>query len=174
MSRTPAYVQVPPDSTGKKINASVLTDSNSDVVERQIISIGDPATEGQIANVTASGALQVDPSGVTQPATVQPRAATLTNAAVSFSGSGDNTVVAAVSAKTTKVYRLFLVSAGNTTITIKDGSTSLTGAMTLYAGGSLCLDFSSEPWFTGSTNTALIINSSSAVQVSGSIGYINS
>jgi hypothetical protein len=102
-------------------------------------------------------------------------AAALTSAAVTFASSGDNTVVAAVSAKTTKVYRLMIVVAGATSIIFKDGAgTSLTGAMPIAANGSITLDFDGEPWFTGSTNTAFIINSSNAVQVSGIIYYINS
>jgi hypothetical protein len=98
----------------------------------------------------------------------------LTAAAVSHSASGDNTVVAAVAGKTTRVYRLFLVVAGTTVITIKDGAgTALTGVMTFAAGGSLILDFQAEPWFSCTAGNAFIINSSNAVQISGTVYYVN-
>lgn len=98
----------------------------------------------------------------------------LTATPITFATSGDNTVVAAVAAKTTRVYRIFFVCAAGTVITIKNGAgTALTGAMTMGAGGAFMLDFQAEPWFTCSANTAFIINSSNAVQVSGAVYYVN-
>lgn len=99
----------------------------------------------------------------------------LTGAAITFAASGDNTVVAAVASQTTKVYRMYFVVAGATNITIKNGAgASLTGAVPLAANGGMMLDFSSRPWYTTSTNTAFIINSSAAVQVSGRVEYVTS
>ncbi len=104
-----------------------------------------------------------------------PLAAQLTPAAISFSASGDNTVVAGVSAKTVKIYRLILTIAGATVLTFKSGAgTSLTGAMALNAGGSITLDFTSEPWFTTATAAAFVINSTNAVQVSGKVDSLTS
>ena len=80
--------------------------------------------------------------------------------------------IAGVLGQTAKVYRLFLVAAGATNLTIKDGATALTGAIALPANGSITLDFDGEPWFTGSPNTNFIINSSAAVQISGRIYFI--
>jgi hypothetical protein len=98
----------------------------------------------------------------------------LTSAAITFSSSGDNTVVSAGAGQvTTRVHRLFIVVAGATSITIKNGAgASLTGAMPLSAGGSIVLDFNQEPWFKTSAATAFIINSSAAVQVSGMVDYV--
>lgn len=88
--------------------------------------------------------------------------------------SGDTTIVAAVSAQTTKVYKLFVVCNAATNITFKDGSTALTGAIPLGANGSITLDFDGDAWFTGSTNTAFKINSSAATQCSGRAYYVQS
>jgi len=85
--------------------------------------------------------------------------------------SGDTTAVAAAAGKATRLYRLLLVVSGATNITIKDGSTALTGAMPIAANGSITLDFSGEPWFVGSNNTNFIVNSSNAVNVEGSVWY---
>lgn len=99
-------------------------------------------------------------------------AAALTGFKIDTASSGDLTVVAATSAQSTKLYRLLLIAAGATTITFKDGAATLTGAITLSAGGSIVLDFDGEPWFTGTVNTAFIINNSAAVQISGRAYYI--
>lgn len=98
----------------------------------------------------------------------------LTEAKIDFASSGDQAIVAAVTSKTTKVYALFMVCSAATTITFKDGSTTLTGAMTLTAGGSITLDLSGIAWFTGTANTAFNINSANAVQCSGRFYYVNS
>ena len=95
--------------------------------------------------------------------------------AINQSASGDTTLVAAVASQQTKIYKMILVCTGATAITIKDGaSTSLTGAMSFGANGGFTLDFDGEPWFVGSANTNLVINSSNAVQVSGVALYIQS
>ena len=57
-----SYVQVSPDSTGKKIAAVVDDDSNY----RQVVEIGGDGTDN-FAQVTVSGAVKVDGSAVTQP-----------------------------------------------------------------------------------------------------------
>ncbi len=103
---------------------------------------------------------------------LNPGAAALTSVKIDTASSGDLTLVAATSSMSTKLYRFLLVAAGATTITFKDGATTLTGAMTLAAGGSLTLDFDGEPWFTGTANTAFIVNNSAAVQISGRAYYI--
>lgn len=90
---------------------------------------------------------------------------------ITFNAAGDATIVAAGGAnKVTQVFALIITAAGATTITAKQGSTALTGAMSLAAAGyedQLVLPFTGVPYFTTAANAAFILNSSNAVQVSG-------
>lgn len=103
------------------------------------------------------------------PAKFSPGLAQLTPVAVNFNSSGDNTVVAAgTGAQTVKVYQLVLVVGAATNLTFKSGAgTSLSGAMPMTASGSITLDFNGEPWYATGAAAAFVINSSNAVQVSG-------
>jgi hypothetical protein len=53
------YVQVSPDSSGKKIEVSEITRSDGVVVERQRVVLGDASLPSALANVDLSGNLQV-------------------------------------------------------------------------------------------------------------------
>src|SRR5689334_16629252 len=99
------------------------------------------------------------------------RIGSLQMAAISFSGSGDNTVVAAIATNRIKVHRIFIVVGGSTNITFKHGTTAFTGALPMTANGGITLDITGEPWFITALNEAFVINSSSAVQVSGALWY---
>ncbi len=94
------------------------------------------------------------------------------NTKINFSGSGDNPIVAAVSGKRIFIYRLYFILGAATDITFKDGSTALTGAMPFLANGFMILDPTQVPWHQTSVGAAFNINSSNAVQVSGSVGFI--
>lgn len=95
-----------------------------------------------------------------------------TGATISFSSSGDNTVVAATAAQSIRVYRMTFVVSADTVITIKDGAgTSLTGAMTFFAGGAYVLEWSDVPWYTTTAGNAFIINQTGTAQVSGRVEY---
>lgn len=94
--------------------------------------------------------------------------------AISFSNTGDNTVVAAVAGKSVRVFRIFFVCSAATNVTIKDGAgTNLTGAMSMGANGGFTLDYmdGSEPWFFTSSGNAFIINQSGTAQISGTVFY---
>lgn len=60
------FVQVPPQSTGLKMDVTELT-VGANTVERERINIADPTSATAIATVTAQNALKVDNSAVTQP-----------------------------------------------------------------------------------------------------------
>jgi hypothetical protein len=129
------------------------------------------------AGVDGSGnvqALSTDTAGNQYNRAALQTTSAMTQAAISFSSSGDNTIVAAgAGAVTTRVFRMFFVVTAATVITIKNGAgASLTGAMPLSAGGSMFFDFNAEPWFKTSAATAFIINSSVATQVSGMVDYV--
>ena len=122
-----------------------------------------------ITNALPAGTNAIGDIGIT------PRVARLTDTVISFASSGDNTVIAGAAAQTVKVYQLFLVAAAATVVTFKSGAgTSLSGAITLVAGGSVTLDFNSEPWFTTAAAAAFVINSTNAVQISGTAYSVTS
>lgn len=104
-----------------------------------------------------------------------PTSGITTRAAINVASSGDNTLIAAVSSQTIRVHKLFLVVSGAVNIKFKDGAgTDFHPALPMQAGGGFVLDFDQEPWFVTSTNTALVLNLSAAVQVSGRIYYTQS
>lgn len=94
-----------------------------------------------------------------------------TEAAINFSSTSDNDVVAATANQTIRVFRLFFIASADTTITIKDGSTALTGAITLFAGGAFVLDYQDLAWFCTSAGNAFVISQTGTAQISGRIYY---
>lgn len=97
-------------------------------------------------------------------------------AAVSAATAGNNTLVAAASGKRTKVLGLLLVAAGAVNVRLDDGpgGTPLTGLISLAAEGNgfvLPMALPGSHWLETSVNTALVLNLSAAVQVSGCIVY---
>lgn len=154
------------DTTGRQVMVGAAADGAA--------AAGNPV---QIGGVDGSGntqALATDTAGNQYVRSALQTTSAMTQAAITFAASGDNTVVSAgAGGVTTRVHRMFIVVAAATAITIKNGAgTSLTGAMSLSAGGSIVLEFSQEPWFKTSAATAFIINSSNAVQVSGMVDYM--
>lgn len=103
------------------------------------------------------------------------KTATLSGAKIDNTAtSGNTTLVAAVSGQTTRVHRLKLSVAGASIVQIKNGATVLEVFNFAGNGGSVVLDFSAEPWYITSVNAALVINSSTAVQVDGRVEYVTS
>lgn len=95
----------------------------------------------------------------------------LTSAKIDSAAGGDIAAIAAIAGKISRIYKMFLVVTGATVITFKDGSTALTGAMSLPANGAIILDLDGQPWFLTSINSAFNINSSAATQVSGALYF---
>ena len=97
-----------------------------------------------------------------------------TRASISFSASGDNTLVAGIASKIVRVYRIFLVVSAATNLTFVDGTpggTNFDGALAMSANGGLTLDFSEEPWFVTSAGNAFVLNQSGSAQIGGCIYY---
>lgn len=92
---------------------------------------------------------------------------------VDFTASGDQTLVAASVAQTTRLYRALLTVSGATTLTFKRGTTVL-GKYQMPSAGALAMDFSAEPWFTTATNEALVLSSSNSVTVQGNAWVVTS
>lgn len=104
-------------------------------------------------------------------------AAQLTSKVISFSSSGSNTLITGTASQTIKVYGLFFTSGSAVSAVFYDGTGTanpLTGTMSFTANGSMLLDISSEPYWTGSAGNALIMSLSAGSTVGGRIYYIRS
>lgn len=156
----PAVVALHPSSplpAGTAVIGHVITDTNS------------------ISTVTQGTAAAATAPWYDSPGT--PTTSKLSQIAISFSGSGANTIVAASGSKTTRIFRLLLVVAGATNVTLQDTAGSpvtFTGAIPLFPGGSITLGFEGDPHFVTASSTGFAVNSSAAVQVSGCVWYTQS
>lgn len=92
---------------------------------------------------------------------------------IDAASSGDNTIVAAVTAKKVRVLALFLVSAGSVTARFESGAsgTALTGQMTLAVNSGFCLPYNPVGWFETAAGELLNLELSGAVSVDGSVTY---
>lgn len=140
-----------------------------------LIGVQDPNGDLAPLNSDFSGNLQIGTSNgqilsVRQFANSVPQ---LTQAAVSFNTTGDNTIVAAVAAQTIRIHRLILSVSTPTNLIFKDSTpTNFSGAMPFAANGGLILDFDSgEPWYKTAVGKAFVINQSGTAQVSGTVYY---
>lgn len=94
-------------------------------------------------------------------------------AKIDIAASG--TIIAGVAGKITTIISMILVNnIGTTTITIKDGSTALTGAMLLAAGVPFILP--PDPtvdWFQSAVaGNDIVLTLGASTQVSGSVWYV--
>jgi len=97
--------------------------------------------------------------------------ASVTQAPINFSASGDNIVIAGVAGQRIKVLQFFFVLAAATNLIYKSGATALSGPMDYSSVGAQVQDFIQLP-YTCNIGDPFIINSSNAVQVGGTIWYI--
>lgn len=82
-------------------------------------------------------------------------------------------MIAGVSGTPINVFAMMFTVGGATNITVKDGSTALSGAIVFTGNGSsMTLPLqSSGPWYAVTLGNNFVINSSGAVQVSGTVWY---
>jgi hypothetical protein len=97
------------------------------------------------------------------------------SAALSVSASGDTAIVPAVAGKRIELVALVAVNAVATAqaITLKSGSTALTGAMALPSsiGGTLVIERATPAWFRADAGAALNLNLSAATAVGGFVVF---
>lgn len=94
-------------------------------------------------------------------------------AVISFTGTGDNTVIAAVTGVPIKVYAFVFTVTGATNITIKDtAGNSYSGAFIFTGNGSsMTLPIVGSAWYQCDVGDGFVLNQSGAVQVSGTVWY---
>jgi hypothetical protein len=130
-------------------------------------------TEGRqvLESVDLQGSQRIRPGS--------PISANWTQAAISFSTSGDNLIVAGVGGKTIKIFRMFFVNGGatgitSTAITLKDNAgspTIFTGAFQLVTAGTYLNKGDGEPYYVTASSAGFVINSSQAVAIAGAVWY---
>lgn len=98
-------------------------------------------------------------------------AADLSESAINFSGAGDTTIIAGISGLLIRVYKIFFIVGAATNITYKNDGTALSGPLNFSANEGMVLDFDTKPWFTMARGSPFVLNSSNAVQVSGTVYY---
>jgi hypothetical protein len=94
-------------------------------------------------------------------------------AIIDAAGSGDNTLVAAVSGKKIRVHSAFLVAAAAVNVRFESGAsgTALTGQMNCGANGGFVLPYNEGGWFETAASTLLNLELGGAVSVDGSLSY---
>lgn len=150
-----------------------LTTSEKGLVTNAMIHGLSSAGGGTIVDVKVnpSGALVTDSSG----SSIDIKDGnTILFAKIDAASSGDNQIVAADTTRKIKVLSATLVASGTVSVKWRSGTTDLSGAMPLVANSGFVLPASAPGqgnYLETAVNTALNINLSGAVQVSGHISY---
>lgn len=95
-------------------------------------------------------------------------------AAIAASGSGNNTIVAAVTSKKIRVLALSMMASAavNGKFQSGAGGTDISGLYYMAANGGIILPFNPAGWFETASGVLLNLNLSSANAVGGSLTYI--
>lgn len=99
---------------------------------------------------------------------------TLTEVAIDTATAATLEVIAATAGQTIRIYKIFLFCGAANTITLKNGSTNLMGAMAVTAGGGFVIDPDAGGHcpITLTSGNAFNILIGSSQQVSGRVWYI--
>lgn len=146
------FIQLPGDSTGKKIDTSDLVVGASTSVHRERYVAADPTSATGLATVTSSGGLQV---AVTNPST----AVTVTNLVRSLSSG----TVTLSSNPTVVLSSATSLSSGTVTLSSNHTFVSASSGLVQISGGT----FLTSGTVTLSSNPTVISASSGLVQISG-------
>jgi hypothetical protein len=123
-------------------------------------------------STTVSGTIAATQSGTWNIGIVYPA---LTQAAINFSASGNTVLVAASGSKIVNVYRILVVNSDPalaTNLIVGDTTpTNFSGAIRLTSGGQLSGDGQGSALYTGGAGQGFQLNSSVAVQMSGTIWF---
>lgn len=159
-------IQVPVDSTGKKVDTTELA-VGANNVERQRINVSSPTDANGHAEVKNTQPASTDYGLVTRRA---PKGLTL--ATFNFNVAGvDQALAPAAVGKVNKIWKLWLVVDGDTAISLKDGAAVRIGPINYAQGGVIEWQLDEEPWFITSANTPFNVLTSLGVNCGGIIGY---
>lgn len=101
-------------------------------------------------------------------------ASTTQRAVIDAATLGNNTIVAAVTAKKIRVTSLFLVAGAANTLRFQSaaGGTALTGQMVMAANGVLALPHNANGWFETAAGALLNLELAAAATVDGALNYV--
>lgn len=129
-----SYTQVPPNSTGNKIDTVTVTDG-SDTVHRQVVSVGDPTTTARIMAVNADGSVPV--TGTFYQATQPVSAASLplpTGASTETTLSSINTKTPSLGQATMANSSPVVLASNQSTVPVDDIGISKSGTISALNG----------------------------------------
>lgn len=164
---TQAFIQVPPDSTGKKVDTVTTTTAAQ---HRHVFVAGDPSTDAALASCSAANGLQVDVTRVSGnvATTIADGSSTALGATTDTAVTGDNT--GSVNAHLRGIDKILadVWDSGNHWAKVSIQNASL--VTTLAGSGSLTLQASqtsgtSNATTTRSTTTGLDIYSDITIQI---------
>lgn len=95
----------------------------------------------------------------------------LTSAAINFSNTGANTVVAAVTGRRIRVWKMNFTCTTASNLTFEDGSTALSGAYDLQANGSIFFPYDSAPYYETTIGAGFVISQSGTSSIQGTVYY---
>lgn len=166
MPLSSAFIQVPPQSTGLKVDTSELT-VGSNTVERQNVSIASFQTAGSVADVNAANQLQVTTEG---------QKATYGAAATAFSaGTGATTDIFTIygsASKTVKVQKLLISSTTATAASYFD--IVVAKRSTAFSGGTAANPTVVPLDSNNAAGTAVVSNFTAAPTAGSNVGSISS
>jgi hypothetical protein len=96
----------------------------------------------------------------------------VTQAVINFSGSGDNIIATGTAGKITRILEIFFVIGGTTVLTFKSGATPISGGMSFNTSGAMFMDYIHMSLDCLNAGDNFIINSTAAVQIGGTIWYV--
>lgn len=99
-------------------------------------------------------------------------AAQLSSVPLNFSAIGTSVIVTGVVTTNISVYRLFFTNSTAGLVTFRNGTTPLTGDMSLGANGAMTLDFDGEPYFVCGTAANFNMSLSTTSQIAGRLYYL--
>jgi hypothetical protein len=143
-----------------------------------------PIVGDAILGTDAAGVVHViktDASGFLEAMPAIPTLQLTSQNVINTASTGNNYVIAGLASKTIRVMAMLLQISGitggtPTTVTLKDGTTALTGPFAFLNGSTLNLENTGAPWFICSTGAGLgfNINQSGTAQLSGTVWYTQS
>lgn len=164
------------------LNPATIPGGQSEDIET-LVGAGGAAAFRQRLQVTGALLIEIarvmslSPTGsefglVTRNIPATPLTSSLVGVEINAAAAGDNVIVPGVAAQTVRVFKFFLVASGSVSLKFKDGAgVDLTPYMAMSAGGSITLDFDTQPWFVTAAANGFIINLSAPVQVSGRLMF---